>query len=462
MGGNFVRWNSGPNQRGTSDIVWSCVFVVFLSTWTTLHINVPPVRKSFWWRFRNKFLLMGVGLLAPEYIACIAFTELRTALVVRSHMQSGGYPEWKLAHSFFVAMGGYMACLNGEYKPISAENFVKWQQSGIITITRPSGLRTGRSHSESMDSASMQMQTIHKDSSTPRLMRARPLDSLAASIELPWISKEGMAALSKADVLLKSIACTQIAWLLVQYIARAAQSLPSSSLEALTVAYVVCALFSYAAWWKKPYDLEAPISVVVSTDHEISYALDRAPEQIPFNDDPDLPVLHTTILTYVLPCMAAVLSFSCLHFLAWHDYFNTVTEKWLWRSCSIMFVWFHVVFMCFGVYMEMHMKSAPTAANIAKIGNSAEWKVIWYLFRAIRFFYCRDSAKLEQIDDALLKHCDKDYTPPGPMIAFLVSHTFLYFAARFYVLAEALASLRRAPAGLYDTVDWSKFIPHVH
>ena len=405
---------------------------------------------------------MAVGLIAPEYISAIAFTELRTALVVRTHMKSGGFPEWKLSHSFFVAMGGYMACINGDYKPISAENFVKWQQSGIITITRPSGLRRGRSHSQSMDSASMQIQTIPKDPSTPKLMRARPVDSLSPSIELPWISKEEMAARSKADVLLKSIACTQIAWLLVQYVARAAQSLPSSSLEALTVAYVVCALFSYAAWWKKPYDLEAPISVMIPTDHEISYALENAPIQIPFNDDLNLPILHTTVWTYVVPCMAGVFSFSCLHFLAWHDYFNTTTEKWLWRSSSIMFVWFHVVFSGFGVYMEMHMNTAPTAANIAKIGNSAEWKVIWYLFRAMRFFYYRASEKLDQIDDALLKHCDKDYTPPGPLIAFLVSHTFLYFAARFYVLAEALASLRRAPAGLYDTVDWSKFIPHVH
>ena len=406
---------------------------------------------------------MAVGLIAPEYISAIAFTELRTALVVRTHMQRGGFTEWRLSHSFSVAMGGYMACINGDYKPISAENFVKWQQCGIITITSPSGLRRGRSHSQSMDSASMQMQTTQKDQSAPKLMRARLLDSLAAPIELPWISREEMAARSKADVLLKSIACTQIAWLLVQYVARSAQSLPSSSLEALTVAYVVCALFSYAAWWKKPYDLEAPISVMVPADHEISHALENAPIQIEFNDDLNLPILHTTFWTYVVPLLAGVFSFSSLHFLAWHDHFNTVTEKWLWRSSSIMFVWFHVVFTAFGGYMEIRMKTTPTAANVAKIGSSAEWKVIWYLFQVIRLVsFQRRSARLKQIDDALLKHCDKDYTPPGPLTAFLVTHTFLYFAARFYVFAEALASLRRAPAGLYDTVDWSKFIPHVH
>ena len=460
MSKKFVGWTSSPNLRGTKDIIWSCIFVVFLSTWATLHINVPPVKKSFWWRFRNKSLLMAVGLLAPEYIATIAFTELRTALVVRSHIQSLGYEEWTLAHSFFVAMGGYMICIKDEYKPISAENFVKWQRSGTIILLRPSDKIMGRSKSQSVHSASVEIQ---KDESIPKLARARPLDSLGVVIELPWISKEDIAARGKADFVLKSIACAQIAWLLVQYIGRSAQSLATSSLEALTVAYVVCALFSYCAWWKKPYGLESPISVVVSSDHELSSLLENEPIQIPFNDDPDLPVLHTTLWTFVLPCLAAVLSFSSLHFLAYNDHFNTLTEKWLWRASSIMFVWFHLVFLVFGIHMEVNMKKAPTAANIAKIGNSAEWKVIWYLFRAVKFLSFRESsARLNQIDASLLSKCDANYTPKGLLLVFLVSHTFVYFAARFYVLIEAFASLRRAPAGLYDTVNWIEFIPHVH
>lgn len=127
---------------------------------------------------------------------------------------------------------------------------------------------------------------------------------------------------------------------------------------------------------EEAYDLESTTSVVVSSDHEISFLLENEPFQIPFNDDPDLPVLHTTLWTYVLPCLVAVLSFSSLHFLAYGDYFNTLTEKWLWRASSIMFVWFHLVFLAFAVHMEINMKKAPTAANIAKIGNSVEWKVI--------------------------------------------------------------------------------------
>ena len=29
-------------------------------------------------------------------------------------------------------------------------------------------------------------------------------------------------------------------------------------------------------------------------------------------------------------------------------------------------------------------------------------------------------------------------------------------------MIEAFASLRHAPAGIYENVDWTEFIPHVH
>lgn len=119
-----VGWTSSPTTRGTIDIIWSCLFVVFLFIWTTLYNNVPPIKKSPLWRLRNKALFMGVGLLVPEYMATIAFTELRTALTVQSHMKQLGYKERTLARSFFVALGGYMLHSNGDYIPISAENFM--------------------------------------------------------------------------------------------------------------------------------------------------------------------------------------------------------------------------------------------------------------------------------------------------------------------------------------------------
>ncbi|KAF2112619.1 hypothetical protein BDV96DRAFT_648871 [Lophiotrema nucula] len=456
MSKQLVGWTSSPNARGTIDIIWSCVFVVFLSTWTTLHNNVPPVKQGPLWRLRNKALLMGVGLVAPEYLATIAFTELRTALTVQSHMKDLGYKEWTLAHSFFVAMGGYMLHVSGDYKPVSAENFIKWQRSGTIRVLRSTETTSGESESHLGDSASVELTSV------PKLSRALRLDSHDSAVEIPWVSKEDIASRGKADVFLKTIACAQIGWLLVQYCARRAQSLATSSLEALTVAYVVCTLFSYSAWWKKPYDLESPMIVEVAAEHEITSLLEDGPLMIPMNDDPDLPLLHNVLWTYVLPCTAAVLSFSTLHFLAWNDDFVTLTEEWLWRASSILFVWFHVVFLGFAAHMEKNRNISPTAANIAMIGNCAEIKAIWYVFHGAKLVtFGNRNATLNRVDAVLLSKCHPDYTPEGPLVIFFVSHTFFYFAGRFFVLIEAFASLRRAPAGLYENVNWSGFIPHV-
>lgn len=439
------------------DIIWSSLFVVFLSTWTTIHTNIPPIKKGLLWRLRNKLLLMGVGLIVPEYVATIAFTELRTALTVQSHMKDLGYKEWTLAQSFFVAMGGYMLHFNGDHKPISAENFIKWQRSGTIRVLRSTETVLSEPKSHPADSASAELTLV------PKLVKAPRLGSHGSAVELPWVSNEDIASRGKADFFLKGIACAQIGWLLVEYIARRAQSLATSSLEALTVAYVICALFSYSAWWKKPYDLELPTTVAVSPEHEVTSLLEDGPLSIPMNDDPDLPLLHNVQCTYVVPCTAAVMSFSALHFLAWNNHFNTLTEECLWRASSILFIWFHLVFLAFAAHMEKNMKIPPTAANLATIGNSAEMKAIWYMFHGLKFLtFGNSNATLNRIDVALLSKCHPDYTPKGPLVVFFVTHTLCYFAGRFFVLIEAFASLRRSPAGLYENIDWAGFIPHVH
>lgn len=409
------------------------------------------------WRLRNQTLLMGVGLIAPEYLATIAFTELRTALTVQSHMKDLGYSEWTLAQSFFVAMGGYMLYFNGEHKPISAENFIRWQRTGSIRVLRPMETLSSGLKSRSGDSTSTGLM------SPPRFVKALRLVSHGPTVELPWVSKEDRSSRAKSDVFLKGIACAQIGWLLVQYVARRAQSLATSSLEALTVAYVVCALFSYSAWWKKPYSLETPTTVVVSAEHEVASLINDKPLSIPMNDDPDLPLLHSVLWTYVVPCTAAVMAFSSLHFLAWNDHFDTPTEEWLWRASSILFVWFHLVFLGFAAHMDKNMGISPTAANLAMMGNCAEMKAIWYVLHGMRILTFGDrNPKLNRIDTGLLAKCHPDYTPNGPLKVFFVSHTLLYFAGRFFVLIEAFASLRSAPADLYENVAWTGFIPHVH
>jgi hypothetical protein len=38
---DFLPWQDSPNFRGTMDIIWSCLFTVFICVWTAVHLNVP-------------------------------------------------------------------------------------------------------------------------------------------------------------------------------------------------------------------------------------------------------------------------------------------------------------------------------------------------------------------------------------------------------------------------------------
>lgn len=75
-----VGWYSAPNLRYMIDLAWARTFTIFMCTWTALHLSVPPYRSSFGWRLWYKIRFMLGAILAPEYMARIALTELCTAV----------------------------------------------------------------------------------------------------------------------------------------------------------------------------------------------------------------------------------------------------------------------------------------------------------------------------------------------------------------------------------------------
>jgi hypothetical protein len=65
---------------------------------------------------------------------------------------------------------------------------------------------------------------------------------------LPEVEKETILDRSKADDLVKGLACSQVLWIIIQVIARKASGLPVTLLEPNTVAHVVCAILMYIVW----------------------------------------------------------------------------------------------------------------------------------------------------------------------------------------------------------------------
>src|SRR6187402_1327261 len=84
---NFV---SGPNTRGSLNILWSCLFTIVACTWTVQHLNIPEQRdgRDPGWKGDLKWLLrrlwtslkwMLATMIAPELLLAKAWQDLAVA-----------------------------------------------------------------------------------------------------------------------------------------------------------------------------------------------------------------------------------------------------------------------------------------------------------------------------------------------------------------------------------------------
>ncbi|KAI4741745.1 hypothetical protein E4T50_07832 [Aureobasidium sp. EXF-12298] len=115
-GTTFVE---GPNLRGTLDILWSCLGVLLLCTWSIQHLAIPLQCRPRSMRQRvNKFFVelaiklrwMLVTLIAPELLCGVAaeewLTACKSARFIGERAKDDGV-EWTSNHGFFAQMGGF-------------------------------------------------------------------------------------------------------------------------------------------------------------------------------------------------------------------------------------------------------------------------------------------------------------------------------------------------------------------
>jgi hypothetical protein len=117
--------------------------------------------------------------------------------------------------------------------------------------------------------------------------------------------------------------------------------------------------------------------------------------------------------TYIAGGLVAMI-FGAVHCIAWSFQYPSYTEQMLWRLSSIAIV-------CLPVFYLV-MWTVPLVSW--DIANSPEW---------LRYLLA--------------------------IIAIIVA--FLYGLARAMLLVLALMSFRSLPAGAYQTVSWTTYIPHV-
>ena len=101
-------WANQPNNRGTLDILWSCLFTVFLCTWVMLCLNLPSPQESYWRTFLRKLRWMVLAIMGPEFVLAFAYGQWAAAKASVKGFAALNQPDWSLRHAFFANMGGFV------------------------------------------------------------------------------------------------------------------------------------------------------------------------------------------------------------------------------------------------------------------------------------------------------------------------------------------------------------------
>jgi hypothetical protein len=338
---NFV---SGPDSRGTLDILWSSLFTIFACTWTIQHPNVPEQRDGRFpgwtgdvrWGLRHaaeSLKLAVVTILAPEIVTFTAWCDYCAARWTCSKLEKfakeDGVP-WTMSHGHYATMGGFVIR-------------VKKKQEDAPGSSQPYHL-TGAD-----------------------LCYLREKGHLPS---LPHITEEEIGDKSKSDPLLKTLAMGQILWSIVQISVRAISGQSISLLELSVLAFAACAIVVYLLYWSKPKNVSTAMTVF-EFDNEIPQTirdhftdvLDPIREfLVPKTSARDYPRTSKgrpiRTLTYHdgskgsgamagFMYAAGPALFGGVHIAGWNFFFPTQVEKILWRSASVYTTAISVIILLF-------------------------------------------------------------------------------------------------------------------
>ena len=366
-------WVSTNCGRGTFDILQSCLFTIFLCVWTVFHRPIPHYRGEKNHSFRTTIVRSNIApaiisLIIPEFLIITAIKDFLTAMKIKNELRGMNNGNFTLTHGFFLNMGGF--CLRSKRG---------YHQLGPLDVKH-----------------------------------LKEKVYLKKSIgELSNISEDHIKDFATSNNITKVLACLQVVWQATQVVSRLVQHQAVTLLEVSTTAYVLCALISYAFWWKKPQTCALPN--VIDCSNEVMYQ--TSPSMYErwegtvveficcgknwYGDDP-IGIREFVSLFVLAPAV-----FGAVQIAFWNITLPTNIELWLWRA-SIVSCLVIPILLTPGFY----------------IGYSASKKsFLW-----------------------------------GACMHILI---LAYIPCRIYMLVENFLSLRALPSSAFDTVQWSSFVPHI-
>ncbi|KAF8641291.1 hypothetical protein AX16_010070 [Volvariella volvacea WC 439] len=411
--------------RTIFDILYSCIGVILLCTYISIHHNIPDQADSWAKATWSKVRTTLYALIAPEIVIMWAIRQRVMAGRIAEDNRDRG---WTKTHGFFVQMGGLVQ---------------------------------------------------RRSDSTYRVL----CESLEVkNAKIPSIPEREIQDHGKGDLLAKAIVVVQTTWFVAQCIARKVQGLVLTEIELVTLAFAALNVVTYALWWNKPLNIGYPIyfdedgirvdgplaeveelkdnegevkeweeawysrawvtmrgwgeacqsawkslkeswresrreyglkAVVVAPFEAIfTPLLDMMVEEGSGSRPTSVHPFHAArtndrdgYLTTIYGSAIGVV-FGAIHLIGWNFQFPTATELWLWRASSLVLT-------------------------------------------VVPFFLAVGTTLLQKYDNELVLGFTGFAGAP------------VYFAARVILLFLAFFTLRDLPDSAYQNVRWTEYIPHI-
>ena len=144
-----------------------------------------------------------------------------------------------------------------------------------------------------------------------------------------------------------------------------------------------------------------------------------------------------------LPRLAIAIStalYGGLHAAAWHSFFPTQVEKWFWRVSSIVIAAPGLIFAYGMVSDRLYLKIIPQnyQPSVKRVARALEWVM------------------------GLLSLDGSDFEPETLFGGIVyISLGACCVISRLYLVVESFISLRKVPVEVYQTPDWTQWIPHL-
>lgn len=257
---------------------------------------------------------------------------------------------------------------------------------------------------------------------------------------LPKVAKDELDDRNKADIVIKTIAITQLVYFILQLGARIHRRLPTSQLEIMTLSFALCTAVTYCLVLDKPKDVQYALTITAARRPRTVREMSRLAIVGPATYGPlwarysfvtsDLAV-HIDLDfskrpgAYFMVLMSgasiAVFTIGLTHCIAWNFVFPSHVERILWQVSSIV------------------TAAAPIVGfSISKITG---------MLKGRRRRKGELPSKLRYLRLWMLE-----------IIAWVLYTAF--FVARAFILIEVFRSLAFLPPGAYLT-SWPANLPHL-